>query len=161
MPFSLLARIVAVLAIIAFIAGGLWKVRHGGIVDGRAEVQAKWDADKAEQAAAALKAKEAAQQKERELQEAADRLRRAKDAEIRDLNVRVGELANRLRNRPDRPADAPAGAASGARPGGCTGAELYRSDGEFLVRLAADADRVRLALRQCQAQYEKARDAVK
>lgn len=37
----------------------------------------------------------------------------------------------------------------------------YITDGEFLVRLAADADRVRLALRQCQAQYEKARDAVK
>lgn len=161
MPFSLLARIVALLAIAALIAGGIWKIRHSGIADGRAEVQAEWNADKAQRATALAAAKEEAQQKERELQEAADKLRRTKDAEIRDLNVRVGELASRLRNRPDRPADAPAGAASGARPGGCTGAELYRSDGEFLVRLAADADRVRLALRQCQAQYEKARDAVK
>ena len=161
MPFSLLARIVAMLAIAALIAGGLWKVRHSGIADGRAEVQAEWNADKAQRAAALAAAKDAAQQKERELQEAADKLRRTKDAEIRDLNVRVSELASRLRNRPDRPADAPAGAASGARPGGCTGAELYRSDGEFLVRLAADADRVRLALRACQAQYEKARESMK
>lgn len=163
MPFSLLARIVAMLAIAALIAGGLWKVRHSGIADGRAEVQAQWDADKAARMQAALLAAETARQREHDLQQAADKLRRAKDAEILDLGVRVGELRKRLQDRPDRPASSPAVAASSARPGGpgCTGAELYKQDGEFLIREAERADTLRAALRACQAQYNNARDAVK
>ena len=32
--------------VLVALAGGAWKLRHGGIVAGRAEVQTKWDAEK-------------------------------------------------------------------------------------------------------------------
>jgi hypothetical protein len=92
----------------------------------------------------------------------ADRLRQEKDREIRDVTARNTALANSLRDRQTRPAQT-SSVSSTASVGSsaCTGKELYREDGEFLVRLAREADELRVALKQCYAQYEAARQTVK
>jgi len=92
------------------------------------------------------------------LQETADKLRKEKDVEIKNLNARATALTNSLRDRQERPADGSAlSSSSGAGSRGCTGKELYREDGEFLVRLAREADELRSALKQCYRQYEAVR----
>lgn len=79
----------------------------------------------------------------------------------------VGErdrLLASLRNRPARP---PEGAAHAADPApvepatSCTGAALYREDGEFLAGEAARADRVLAELEACQSKYIDAGEALK
>ncbi len=42
--FSIYAKIAAALALLAALAGIYWKIHHDGVVSGRAEIQAKWDA---------------------------------------------------------------------------------------------------------------------
>ena len=134
--------------------GGYYK----GNTAGKAEVQAEWAKEKAEQYAEYAKGHEAARAREQEMQAAADKLRREKDAQIRDINARATALANSLRDRPERPAEGSAlSGSSGAGSRGCTGKELYREDGEFLVRLAREADELRSALKQCYRQYEAVR----
>lgn len=77
------------------------------------------------------------------------------EREIADLELRVADLAERLRNRPERPSGA-AVSGSAATPVACTGAQLYREDGKFLVGEAARADRLRIQLADCQRQYDAA-----
>lgn len=91
--------------------------------------------------------------RERELQAAADKLKEAKDAEIRSINARLSAALVELRSRPPRPTGETASAPATAQ--GCTGAQLYREDGEFLAREAARADEIRAAYRQCAAQYDE------
>lgn len=80
-----------------------------------------------------------------------------KDEEIRNLKRRVSDLVGELRNRADRPQQPAAHQAPGAGHQeadtqlSCTGAQLYRQDGEFLAGEAAAADEVRAELRQCHA----------
>jgi hypothetical protein len=146
-----------VLAVGAAAGGGYYK----GNSAGRAEVQQAWDKEKAEQYAAYAKAQEEARKREQEMQEAADKLRRDKDAEIRNINARAAALTNSLRDRQARPTEASGmSGTTGARPASCSGKELYREDGEFLVRLAAEADELRAALKQCYTQYNTARQKV-
>ena len=149
-----------VLAIGAAAGGGYYK----GNSAGKAEVQQLWDKEKAEQYAEYAKGQEAARQKEQELQAQADRLRRDKDAEIRNINARATALANSLRDRNSRAsaADPSAGDTGTGQAGSrCTGSELSREDAEFLAGEAARADSLRTALNQCLAQYEAARHTVK
>lgn len=143
-----------VLAVGAAAGGGYYK----GNSAGKAEVQAEWAKEKAEQYAEYAKGQEAARAREQEMQAAADKLRREKDAEIKNINARATALSNSLRDRKERPAEGSgmsASAGTGSR--GCTGKELYREDGEFLVRIAREADELRTALKQCYAQYEAVR----
>ena len=146
-----------VLAIGAAAGGGYYK----GNTAGKAEVQAEWAKEKAEQYAEYAKGHEAARAREQEMQAAADKLRREKDAQIRDINARATALANSLRDRQDRPtaqSSAVSGTtAVGPTAAGCTGKELYRPDGEFLAREAARADELRILLKQCRDQYETIR----
>jgi hypothetical protein len=147
-----------VLAIGAAAGGGYYK----GNSAGRAEVQQAWDKEKAEQYAAYAKGQEEARKREQEMQQAADKLRREKDAEIRDINARTIALSNSLRDRQERPASNNSmSGASSTRPTACSGKELYREDGEFLVRVAREADELRAALDQCVKQYNAARQTVK
>jgi glutamate-1-semialdehyde aminotransferase len=144
-----------VLAVGAAAGGGYYK----GNSAGRAEVQQAWDKEKAEQYA---KGQEAARAREQEMQAAADKLRREKDAEIKNINARATALSNSLRDRQERPAkDGSVSGASSTRPAACSGKELYREDGEFLVRIAREADELRAALDQCVKQYNAARQTVK
>jgi hypothetical protein len=149
----------AVAAVGVAAAGGYYQ----GSQDGKAEVQQAWDKEKAAQYAQYAKAMEESVEKQQQLQMGADRLRQEEDREIRDVTARNTALANSLRDRQSRPAT-PAGAvpsAAGVGPGACTGKELYREDGEFLVRVAREADELRAALKQCYAQYDAARQTVK
>ena len=122
---------------------------------------ARAEAEKAEQYAAYAKGQEEARQREQEMQAAADKLRREKDAQIKDINARATALSNSLRDRQERPAkDGAVSGASGARSAACSGKELYREDGEFLVRIAREADELRASLDQCVKQYNAARQKV-
>lgn len=146
-----------VLAIGLAAGGGYYK----GNSAGQAEVQQAWDKEKAEQYAAYAKGQEEARQREQEMQQAADKLRREKDAQIRDINARATALTNSLRDRQERPSkDGSVSGASGTRSAACSGKELYREDGEFLVRIAREADELRTSLDQCVKQYNAARQKV-
>ena len=142
-----------VLAIGAAAGGGYYQ----GNTAGRAVIQQAWDKEKAEQYAQYAKAQEEARQREQEMQAAADKLRREKDAQIRDINARATALTNSLRDRQERPAKD--GSVSGAPRScaGASGAELAKGDGEFLARYSADAARLQAALDQCVKQYNAVR----
>ena len=142
-----------VLAIGAAAGGGYYK----GNSAGQAEVQQAWDKEKAEQYAAYAKGQEEARQREQEMQQAADKLRREKDAQIRDINARATALTNSLRDRQERPSKD--GSMSGAARScaGASGAELAKGDGEFLAGYSADAASLKAALDQCVKQYESLR----
>jgi len=61
-------RIAVALAAVVAIAAAGWKIHHTGVVSGRAEVQAAWDADIAVRTAAALVSSEKARATEQVLQ---------------------------------------------------------------------------------------------
>lgn len=142
-----------VLAIGAAAGGGYYK----GNSAGRAEVQQAWDKEKAEQYAAYAKGQEEARKREQEMQQAADRLRREKDAEIRDINARTIALSNSLRDRQERPASNNSVSGAPRSCAGASGAELAKGDGEFLAGYSADAAKLAKALELCTAQYEAVR----
>lgn len=151
--------LIAAWAIVALLAAGGWAAYKRGEKSGKAEVQQAWDADKAAHLQAVLDAEKAARAKEQELQNAADRQRKADREKINTLNRDLAAAVDSLRNRPERPsvADVPATPASGLAGNGCSGAQLFREDATAFVRLAADADRYRIAYSACRAQYEAAR----
>jgi hypothetical protein len=145
-----------VLAVGAAAGGGYYK----GNSAGQAEVQQAWDKEKAEQYAAYAKGQEEARRREQEMQAAADKLRREKDAEIRNINARATALTNSLRDRQERPAQSGNGSGAARSCSGASGAELAKGDGEFLAGYAADAARLQAALDQCVKQYNTARQKV-
>jgi hypothetical protein len=133
---------------------GYWR----GHSAGEAEVQQKWDHEKADQLAAYAKAQDEARAREQEMQVNADKLRQEKDREIRDIAARNAALVNSLRDRPTRPAEGsavPSTSSSGSTA--CNGGQLYRQDAEFLAGLAAEADQLRAVLNQCYKQYNAAK----
>jgi hypothetical protein len=146
-----------VLAVAAAGGAGLYQGRELGM----AEVQQKWDRERAAQEAEYAAAQAAAREKEQELQASADLLRKDKDREIRDLNARATAIANSLRDRPERPttqASTVSGTASaGCAPTACTGAGLSREDALFLTGEAARGAEAVALLKQCRAQYEAIR----
>jgi hypothetical protein len=144
-----------ILAIGAAAGGGYYK----GNEDGRMAIQSQWDAERIKQQEAYARALQEAAEKQQTLQAGADKLRQEKERETRDLLARNTALANSLRDRPERPAadGSTVPGATGHRQGGCTPRELYRQDSEVVVGLAREADEIRLALKQCYAQYETLR----
>ena len=142
-----------VLAIGAAAGGGYYQ----GNTAGRAVIQQAWDKEKAEQYAEYAKGQEAARAREQEMQAAADKLRREKDAQIKDINARATALANSLRDRPERPSQNGAVSDTTRSCAGASGAELAKGDGEFLARYSADAARLQAALDQCVKQYNAVR----
>lgn len=125
--------IAAILALIGAFAGGEW---HG-----RQSERAKWEARINKERADAA---EEARKSERAKQEQVNAALRKQNNELAGINAGLLDDLDRLRSRPGRVSE-------GARPGcqGATGAELSRRDAEFLVRLAARADRLRAALAAC------------
>jgi hypothetical protein len=128
-------------------------------------VQQKWDAATTLQARETLRLVEAAHATSQALQDKAAEQRKATNDQINRINRAHALALERLRNRPERPVASGGGvpkvAPAGATAGGCTGARLFRSDSVFLIGLAADADRLRIGLQACQAQYNSAREALK
>lgn len=120
---------------------------YQGYEYGRRSLQAEWDSEKA----ATISAQ---RDKEVVLQASMDKLREDKNRETAKLRRTVAALTDSLRDRPERPASATAEAGDGSA--GCTGAELYRPDGDFLVGESTRADQIRLALKACQDAYQAA-----
>jgi len=149
-------------AVVAFglaAAGGYYQGNQAG----QAEIQQQWDNEKTAQYAQYAKAMEESVERQQQLQMGADKLRQEKDREIREITARNTALANSLRDRQSRSTSQTSAVPNTANvsPSACTGKELYREDGEFLVRVAREADELRVALKQCYAQYDAARQTVK
>jgi hypothetical protein len=146
-----------IIAIGAAAGGGYYK----GNTDGRMAIQSQWDAERIKQQEAYARALQEAAERQQALQVGADKLRQEKDRETRELAARNTALTNSLRDRPERPTaqGGTLSGASGAGSSGCTPRELYRQDSEVVVRLAGEADEIRIALKQCYAQYETLRKA--
>jgi len=142
-----------VLAVGAAAGGGYYK----GNSAGKSEVQQQWDKEKAEQYAEYAKAMEESVEKQQQLQMGADKLRREKDAQIKDINARATALANSLRDRPERPSQNGTVSDTPRSCAGASGAELAKGDGEFLAGYSADAARLQAALDQCVKQYNAAK----
>lgn len=98
---------------------------------------------------------------ERDLSTKAIAIEQGKQNEIATINARLSAALASLRSRPERPATAGQLSSAAADCKGATGAELYRSDGEFLARIAARADEQRAALAACYQQYDEAREMKK
>jgi hypothetical protein len=99
-----------------------------------------------------------AREKEQALQQGANNLREEKDRELKKVADTNRILLGSLRNRPERPTEgSPVSSTAGVGQSGCTGKELYREDGAILVGIAREADELRIALKQCYAQYETLR----
>ena len=156
-PRTWMALIVAgVLAVM--LAGSHWQAYNMGAIS----VQSSWDAEKVIQAdQAAVLATEAAATTDK-LQTSADQIRKSKNAQIARLNADLAAAIERLSDRPARPGaiDLPTVAGSGSNAS-CTGAQLYREDGQFLARESARANRLLADLAQCQDAYGKARDSLR
>ena len=149
----------AVIAIGVAAAGGY----HTGKESGMAEVQQAWDKEKTAQYTQYAKAMEESVEIQQQIQMGADKLRQEKDREIRNMIARNTALANSLRDRQSRPSANSSAVSNSASTGSnaCTGAQLYRQDGEFLTGLAREADELVAALKQCYAQYDAIRQTVK
>lgn len=149
-PVSLIAA--GVLAVTA-LGAGLF-----GYTQGAKSVRAEWNAERALIADAQSKQRAEALARERTLQANANRLRKEMTHEKTRIAAVQRELADRLSDRADRPGDGGVPQAAGDRDAapGCTGAELFKQDGEFLLREATRADTIRLQLAQCQAAYGEA-----
>ncbi|OOV05756.1 hypothetical protein [Rhodoferax fermentans] len=151
------------LVIAAALSYGLYWWHHDGYLGGKSEVQALWDADKAQVVMQSLEKRRQVSHESGVLQTQADAILKDKDEKIRLLNSAVSAVLASLRNRPARPNESGTGLPTDASTGtsaSCTGAQLYRPDAEFLIGESARADKLRLDLGQCQAQYNEYREAV-
>lgn len=105
----------------------------------------QWRADDRKAQAARLEATEEARERERNAYKAGQEIADAKTRNLRAINDRLRSDLDGLRNRPERLSET-----SRATCAGASGADLSRPDAEFLVGLAANADRLRAALDACQ-----------
>ena len=75
------------------------------------------------------------------------KIRKDKDAQIKVINTQLVDAVSELRKRTSRSAETSNGQS-------CNGSALFAEDAEFLVREAARADEIRIALQSCYNQYE-------
>lgn len=136
---------------------------------GRDEVRAEWNIDKLARAESNRLLLMANAKRQGDLQVAADKERKTLNDKNRNTARRLADALDRLRERPERPEPADSGdgvsenpglAGTGPRNQSCTGAGLYREDGQFLAREAADTSRLQAALRTCLAGYGRAQATV-
>lgn len=130
-----------------------WQAHSKGKQSGMAKVQALWTAERLAIKTAQAEQAMVARDKEQALQTQLAQQRKVHQNEVHRLVRNHAALVDSLRERAQRPDSAsgvPQNSTVGAEPAtGCTGAQLYRQDGEFLAREAARADQLRLALRAC------------
>ena len=86
-------------------------------------------------------------EQEHQYQANADKIRKEKDAQINAINSQLVDAISQLRKRPSRSTETTNGQS-------CNGTGLYAEDAEFLVREAARADQIRVALQACYNQYD-------
>lgn len=147
--------------VLACVVVGVLAYRTGR-ANGEAAVTAEWHLERAEIARATSKALERRIETETALRATIDRQREEHAREKDRIAAEHRRLVDSLRNRPERPSDGslPNPAAAGPGTTACTGAQLYRDDGEFLARIAADADRLRAAVEHCAAAYDAVRAGI-
>ena len=92
-----------------------------------------------------------AREKEHQMQDATDQIRKDKDAQINAINNQLANALIELRNRPSRTSQI---SSNGQVVKACNGSQLFSEDSEFLVRESARADTIRIALQACYDQYE-------
>ncbi len=143
----------SVVAIVMAYGVGHWQ----GDDAGQAKVQAKWDQEKAKLAEEYASSVAKMREKEQAMTEASAAIMEKKNHELREINARATALSNSLRDRPNRTEGSGVSQTPGTGQSGCTGKELYREDGAVLIGIAREADELRLALKQCYAQYEALR----
>lgn len=150
------------LAVAGVIATALATSHWKAYTNGKAAVQVEWNAEKLAVAAQSLELAKKVAADTATMQANADKLKGAKNAQINRLNTDLSNALERLRDSPSRdsttgvPGDTP----TGATTRGCTGAGLYKEDKSILLRLARDADELRINLKTCYQQYNAARDAL-
>jgi hypothetical protein len=127
------------LSISNWIMIGLGVIALGGVGYGKYEAY-KLDAYKVAQA-------QAVHNKEVQSQEDADKIRKEKDDQIRNINNQLADALIGLRQRPSR-------SESSSNGQGGTGLSLSSEDASFLVREASRADELRIALDACYKQYD-------
>jgi hypothetical protein len=158
-------RLLLVLALAVAWPLSLWTANNRGETAGQASVQQAWDAATISQALETLRLVERAHATSQALNDKASEQRKATNDQITRINRAHALALERLRDRPERPVASGGGvpqvAAAGEHATGCTGAGLFRGDSVFLAGLASDADRLRIGLQACQAQYNSAREALK
>lgn len=157
-PYALALKIGLALALAVALGAAViaYNSHERGI--GRAEVQAAWSHADAVAVAARQGRVEAARNEERLLQSFANENQRKLHALRERTDADLAAALVSLRDRPLRPTapgrgDVPAGAAGPAPAVGCTGAALFREDGEFLARYAAAAKSALDERDACYAQY--------
>ena len=145
--------LVALLALICLLGVG-WYAYDWAYDRGADSVQRKWDSAKAAQDRASAKVALDALATTKSLQESADNERKAKNDQIDSLNRKLDSAIAGLRNRPSRASavSVPKSAGAGTL---CTGAGLYREDGEFLAREFARAKALTIQLASCEADYAR------
>lgn len=161
MNFALInPKVWAELVLVAVVAFAGW-YGYNWIYDRGADtVQRKWDAVKAEQDQQSAQVAASALETTKKLQESADNQRKSYNAQISSINKSLDNALAGLRERPSRPSPGDLSSNPG-KGAGCTGAELYRADGEFLARESARAERLRIKLESCEADYARAAAALK
>ena len=90
-----------------------------------------------------------AREKEHQMQDATDQIRKDKDAQINAINNQLADALVQLRNRPSRTSQISSNGQNG------TGSTLFAEDAEFLIREAARADQIRTGLEACYKQYDE------
>lgn len=155
-------KLLAALALVAAVFGFGWHL-------GSEHTQAQWDREKAELNAQAAQEIAAANQRVLDAEHAATaRIAQAEQAFTKKLQEKQdAEIAAVERARTDGlfiNAECPSAADPVSSPAGNTGrgarqarVKLPATDGEFLVRLAAEADRVTEQLSACQDMLQKER----
>jgi hypothetical protein len=85
------------------------------------------------------------------------KIEQEKNEELKRINAYAASLLSSLQNRPSRTDNPPAPSVESS----CTGRELYKEDGEFLVREASRADTILAERNYWFEQYENARIKLK
>lgn len=91
---------------------------------------------------------------ERSLADASVKKEQEKNEKLQEINSKQLAIINSLSKRPSRPQD---GSLPSIPSQACTGRELYKEDGEFLIREAARADKIIIERDFYYERYEDAR----
>ena len=145
----------AAVSILAITGCMLWAYKAG-----QKDVQTDWDAYALEQTQEYIRLSQEAAKKQAKLNSFINDLRGKYETETQNLRNTVTDLNNRLRERPTRPTTnnrMPEATTVKPNSKGCTGKELYKEDGQFLIGEAERADTLRQLLIQCRAAYESIR----
>jgi hypothetical protein len=128
-----------------------------GMDYGGKRIQVKWDEQKALASLQHIRELEQSQANQQRLQANVNQITEKYHVETNRLNLLAADLRDQLRTRPARPTQSsalPNTASPEPAAEGCTGAQLYRPDAEFLVREAARADQLRESVRECREAYQ-------